>query len=93
MIGIIMTITKDKLGFNDTTEVDILNLKCYPNLIGSLRLNKGILKAYHMNKEHWLTILLDGSVNETKIKELIDISYELTKWKLISKSKGLLFFL
>ena len=31
-----------------------------------------------MNKEHWITILLDGTVSKEKICELIDISYELT---------------
>ena len=34
-----------------------------------------------MNKEHWITILLDGTVSEEKICELIDISYELTSRK------------
>lgn len=37
-----------------------------------------ILPAYHMNKENWITILLDGTVSKGKICELIDISYELT---------------
>ncbi len=48
-------------------------------MIGSLRLSKGFLPAYHMNKEHWITILLDGSVEREKIKQLIDLSYELTE--------------
>ncbi len=35
--------------------------------------------AYHMNKAHWLTIALDGSAEEEKLKFLLDMSYELTK--------------
>ena len=40
-------------------------------------MNKGFLKAYHMNKEHWVTIILN-EVDQNKIKELIDLSYDLT---------------
>ncbi|MEQ8155986.1 MAG: MmcQ/YjbR family DNA-binding protein [Clostridiaceae bacterium] len=32
-----------------------------------------------MNKEHWNSIILDGSVQETDIKRMIEVSYELTK--------------
>ncbi len=77
--GIIMNVSKEKLGLNGKDEVDIIDVKCLPEMVGSLRLNKGFLPAYHMNKEHWITILLDGSVEKEKIKQLIDLSYELTK--------------
>ena len=75
--GLIMNISKDKLGLDSNEEVFILNVKYYPDLIGSLRLSKGIFKAYHMNKEHWVSVILDDTVSEEKIKELIDVSYEL----------------
>ena len=75
--GLIMNISKDKLGLDSSEEVFILNVKYYPDLIGSLRLSKGIFKAYHMNKEHWVSVILDDTVSEEKIKELIDVSYEL----------------
>ena len=74
-----MEVKKSVLGFDDQQIVDILNVKCYPEIIGDLRLSKGFYPAYHMNKEHWLTILLDDCVDMKQIKELIDISYELTK--------------
>ena len=54
-------------------------MKNLPEMIGSLRKESGILPAYHMNKEHWITILLDGTVEKQKILDLIDISYELTR--------------
>ena len=59
--------------------VDVINLKNLPEMIGSLRKESGILPAYHMNKEHWITLLLDGTVEKKKICDLIDISYELTR--------------
>ena len=77
--GIVMNVEKEKLGIDGKKEIDILVVKCPPEMIGNLRLRKGFLPAYHMNKEHWITILLDGSVESEKIKQLIDLSYELTK--------------
>ena len=77
--AIIMDVEMNKLGFTGRSKVDILNVKCLPAMVGSLRMNKGIVKAYHLNKENWVTIILDGSVSNDKIKELIDISYELTE--------------
>ncbi|MCL2816491.1 MAG: MmcQ/YjbR family DNA-binding protein [Oscillospiraceae bacterium] len=77
--GAIVDITEDKLGINGNKLVDALNLKCDPILIGSLISEPGIFPAYHMNKEHWLTILLNGSVTKEKVYSMIDLSYELTK--------------
>ena len=39
----------------------------------------GITKAWHMNKNHWLGVLLDGSAEDQTIKELLDVSYSLTE--------------
>ena len=48
-------------------------------MIGSLRSKSGYFPAYHMNKEKWLSIALDGSVHEDEIKDLLDMSYKLTQ--------------
>ncbi len=77
--GAIVDITEDKLGLQGTKRIDALLLKCDPFLIGSLRGEAGILPAYHMNKEHWITVLLDGSYPKEKMFTLIDLSYDLTK--------------
>jgi predicted DNA-binding protein (MmcQ/YjbR family) len=77
--AIIMNVPKAKLGLDGNEDVDIINIKCPPELVGSLRLSKGFLPAYHMNKEHWITILLEEWIDADKIKYLIDLSYELTK--------------
>ena len=79
--GLVMSVKKQKLGINENGLVDIINVKAPPEIIGSLRLSKGFLPAYHMNKEHWISILLDGSVPTTQIYELVDLSFDLTKNK------------
>jgi predicted DNA-binding protein (MmcQ/YjbR family) len=76
--GIIMNISKEKLGLDGNEEVDIINVKCPPEIVGNLRRKGGFFKAYHMNKEHWVTIILDGSVSAENVKNLIDWSFELT---------------
>jgi hypothetical protein len=77
--GIIMNVPKEKIGLEGREEVDIIDVKCPPDMIANLRSGNGFFPAYHMNKEHWITILLDGSVEDGQIKQLIDLSYELTK--------------
>ena len=55
----------------------ILDLKCDPRLIGTLRESPGFLPAYHMNKANWITVLLDGSVSMEDLMPLLDLSYDL----------------
>lgn len=55
-----------------------LSLKCDPDLAVELRdRHAAITAGYHLNKRHWNTITLDGSVPDAEIAELIDHSYEL----------------
>lgn len=79
--AIVMKVKRDRLGLPGGGSTEILNVKCDPLLIGSLRREKGFLPAYHMNKESWVTILLDSGVPEEEIKNLILLSYELTSVK------------
>lgn len=58
------------------------NVKCDPELALELREQYScVLPGYHMNKKHWNTIVVDGSVASKQIKEWIDHSYELVKGK------------
>ena len=55
-----------------------MNLKCEPDRAIELREQyDGIAPGYHMNKKHWNTLILDGSVPSSLIQELLDHSYEL----------------
>jgi predicted DNA-binding protein (MmcQ/YjbR family) len=54
------------------------NAKCDPEKALLLReMYEGIVPGYHMNKKHWNTIVLNGSVPNKVVRELIDHSYEL----------------
>lgn len=79
--ALIMEVSREKLGLLDEGTVQIMNVKCDPALIGSLRTRKGYHPAYHMNKENWISVRLDGSVPENEIRSLIDESYGLTAAK------------
>lgn len=55
-----------------------MNLKCIPDWSRELRRDyKGIQPGYHMNKVHWNTVALDGSVPRGLVKKLVDCSYAL----------------
>ena len=62
-----------------TTKVKILNVKYPTDKILEIIDNKNIFPAYHMNKKHWISIVLDKNIKLETIKELIDISYSLVK--------------
>ena len=53
-----------------------------------LRLEKGIFPAYHMSKDKWISVALDGSVDDEQIKMLLDMSYELTALKIKRKKEN-----
>ncbi len=58
------------------------NVKCNPEKALELREQYHcVIPGYHMNKKHWNTILVDGSVNDKILREWIDDSYELVKGK------------
>lgn len=79
--ALMMTVSRKTLGINSDEKVDILNVKCDPIMIGSLLMNDGYFSAYHMNKEHWITVILDGTVPFEEICGVINISYGMTKSK------------
>ena len=76
--ALLMPVGRDKLGLPGDGMVDVLNVKCDPLLTGALRREPGILPAYHMNKDKWISVLLDGTVPQEEIFRLIDLSYQLT---------------
>ena len=75
--GIIMYINKKKLEGEDK-KVEVMNVKLPPELINELVKEDGFYRAYHMNKKYWITFLLDDTIPDKKLQELIEISYEYT---------------
>ena len=76
--AVAMCVPYRRLGIEREGAVDIVDVKTGPLLMGAYRAQPGILPGYHMNKAHWLTILLDGSADDALVKELLEVSYDLT---------------
>ncbi len=79
--ALIMDVPKNKIGLDGNEIIDIVDFKCDPLLIGSLICEDGIYPAYHMSKASWVTVALDGSADDEKIKRLLDMSFEMTAAK------------
>jgi len=70
-IFLITSLDEEKLSFN---------VKCDPDLATELREQYSCVQpGYHMNKKHWNTIIVDGSVSSKLLKEWIDQSYRLVR--------------
>ncbi|MFD1547518.1 MmcQ/YjbR family DNA-binding protein [Nonomuraea guangzhouensis] len=66
-----------------------VSLKCDPGLAADLRGRyAAITPGYHLNKRHWNTVALDGSVPEEELLELIDHSYELVVARLTTAQRN-----
>ena len=70
-----------KLGIDKDEPIDVVNVKCDPEILRSFHGQPGIYPAYHMNRNHWLTVALDGRVDDDTMAFLLGISYDLTTGK------------
>ena len=77
--AVILTIPKRKIGLESDEVIEVINLHNIPKEIEKLIDYKRYFPAYHMNKRHWCTICLDGTIELKEIYKKIDISYELAK--------------
>lgn len=77
----LLEVEKSKIGINEVGRIEIIDLKATSDKIFSLVDNINYLPGYHMNKKHWFTIKLDGSVPIKIIYSLIDDSFNIIKKK------------
>ena len=75
--GVMMIVSQNKLGFKSNELVEIIDLKINPLDLEKMVDMKNYLPGYHMNKKHWITIILDGRVNNNIIFRLIDDSFKM----------------
>lgn len=75
--ALIMDIAQSKIDIAVTDIIDVLGIRCDPILTESLLREDGFYPAYHMNKNSWITITLNGRVDAEKIKLLLDMSFEI----------------
>ncbi|MBY0482347.1 MAG: MmcQ/YjbR family DNA-binding protein [Chitinophagaceae bacterium] len=58
------------------------NVKCDPDLALELREQyAAVIPGWHMNKKHWNTVIIDGSISNKELQKMIDHSYELVRGK------------
>lgn len=77
--ALIMNVKREVLDRDENTSlIDILNVKIPPAQGDELRQIPGIYPAYHMNHKTWISVVLDETLPDEKILELIDTSYQLT---------------
>ncbi len=77
--GVLFTLRKSKLGLGSDDMAEIINLHAAPEDVERMVDGKKIFGGWHMNKKHWITLCLDGSVPLEDICRLIDISYALAE--------------
>ena len=75
--AIVMRVSLRKFGFDSDEVIDVVNLKLPTEMFGSFGAADGVHPAYHMNKELWITIILND-VSDDDIMELVRKSYDLT---------------
>lgn len=78
--GLVFKAPCRKIGLDRDGETDILNLKCDPIISYGLKESyAGIIPAYHMNKYHWISIILEIGIPKDILEMLLQMSYSLTK--------------
>ena len=77
--AVIMDIPRNKVGLDGEELIDVLDVKCEPDMVPLLSSQEGFCEAYHMNKKHWITIVLNGTAADEEIYNFLDMSYELTR--------------
>ena len=78
--GIIMNVDGNKIVDNYSGEIDVLNIKL-DGEVDNYKDNIGIYEAYHMNKNNWVSIILDDTLTDDEVINLIDISYGISNIK------------
>lgn len=77
--AVLLTVSRRKLGLDSDELAEIIDLRTRPENIPALVDGKKFFPGWHMNKKHWFTIILDGSVSLDEICRRIDESYNLAK--------------
>ena len=73
----VLTTTWDKLGLKANDRIEVIDLRMSPEKIAESVDGKRLFGGYHMNKKHWISVPLDGSVAFDEICELIEDSYKI----------------
>ena len=78
--AIVMRVSRRKFGFDSDEVIDVVNLKLPIEMFGSFGATDGVYPAYHMNKLHWISVLLPDAPDDV-VQFLVNVSFEATKDK------------
>ena len=84
--AIVMRVSRWKFGFDSDEVIDVVNLKLPTEMFGSFGAADGVYPAYHMNKLHWISVLLPDAPEDV-VKFLVNASFEATKAKIKQRKK------
>ena len=76
--ALVMRVSRRKFGFDNDEVIDVVNLKLPTEMFGSFGAADGVYPAYHMNKLHWISVLLPDAPNDV-VQFLVNVSFEATK--------------
>ena len=78
--ALVMRVSRRKFGFDSDEVIDVVNLKLPTEMFGSFGASDGVYPAYHMNKLHWISVLLLDSPDDV-VQFLTNVSFEATRAK------------
>ena len=81
-----MQVSRRKFGFDSDEVIDVVNLKLPTEMFGSFGAADGVYPAYHMNKFHWISVLLPDAPNDV-VQFLLNASFEATKSKIKQRKR------
>ena len=78
--AIVMRVPRCKFGQGSDEVIDVVNLKLPTEMFGSFGAAEGVFPAYHMNKLHWISVLLPDAPDDV-VQFLVNASFEITRTK------------
>lgn len=78
--ALVMRVSRRKFGFDSDEFIDVVNLKLPTEMFGSFGATDGVYPAYHMNKLHWISVLLPDAHDDV-VQFLVNVSFEATGCK------------
>ena len=76
----VMRVSRSKVRLDSDEVIDVVNLKLPTEMFGSFGASDGVYPAYHMNKLHWISVLLPDAPDDV-VQFLTNVSFEATRAK------------
>ena len=77
--AVLLTVERSKLGLDGDGVAEVIDLRGEPSEIVEIIDGETYFRAYHMNKQHWYTIILNNNVSNDEMIKRIEKSFSLTR--------------